>query len=89
MQADDAKGPGNGAVHLVGAGHFHCSGRERRGEEGGRLGHGRRAREEGEGFAAINGQESGSDGWRGEAEEVEGDEEELVKSAADEENPLL
>lgn len=39
-QADDAKGPGNGAVHLVGAGHFHCGGGERRGEESGRLGHG-------------------------------------------------
>ena len=44
---------------------------------------------EGEGFAAIDGQEGGSDGRRGEAEEVEGDEEEFVEGAADEEDPLL
>lgn len=88
-QADDAKGPGDGAVHLVGAGHFHCGGGERRGEESGRLGSGGRARHEGERLAAVDGQEGGSDGRRGEAEEVEGDEKEFVEGAADEEDPLL
>lgn len=88
-QADNAKSPGDSAVHLVGAGHFHCRGRERRGEESGRLGRGGRAREKGERFAAIDRQEGGSDGRRGEAEEVEGDEEEFVQGAADEEDPLL
>ena len=88
-QADDAESPGDGAIHLVGAGHFHCGGGERRGEESGRLGSGGRARHEGERLAAVDGQEGGSDGRRGEAEEVEGDEKEFVEGAADEEDPLL
>jgi len=88
-QADNAEHPGHGAVHFVGAGHFHGGSGERRGEERGRFGRGGRAGEEGEGFAAIDRQERGCDGGRGEAEEVEGDEEEFVEGAADEEDPLF
>ena len=88
-QANDAKGPGDCAVHLVGAGHFHRSCREGRGEESGSFRSGGRAGEEGKRFAAVNGQEGGGDGRRGEAEEVEGNEEEFVQGAADEEDPLL
>jgi len=45
---------------------------------------GRRAR-----FQASGGQEGGSDERRGEAEEVEGDEEELVEGAGCEEDGLV
>jgi hypothetical protein len=88
-QADDAERPWDLAVHLVGAGHFHCGGRERRGEESGGLGRGGRAGEEGERFAAVDWKEGGGDCWRGETEKIESDEEELVEGAADEKDPLV
>jgi hypothetical protein len=69
-QADNANHPWNSAIHFVGASHFHRSGGERRGEESGSFGCGGRAWKESERFAAVNGQEGGSDGRRGEAEEV-------------------
>jgi len=80
-EADRAEDPRHGAIHLVGAGVFHCGGGEGRGEERRGFGHGGRAGYEGEWLAhvaAVRRQETGGYGGRGEAEEVEGDEEELV-----------
>lgn len=89
--ADDSERPRKAAIHLVGAGHLHSGGGEGRGEEHRGFGLGGRARVEGQrlGNVAVGGKEGGRDNGRREAEEIESDEEELVESAGDEEDPLL
>lgn len=94
-RARNRQDPGDGAVHLVGAGHLHRGGGEGRGEEerGGWVEglDGRAACRRGEvaGREAAGWEERGGDEGAAEAEEVEGDEEELVEGAGDEEDGLI
>ena len=84
--AGEGEDPGHGAVHFVGAGHFHCGGGEWRGEEQRRLG--------GQGNCGgdVRSGRVWKQRWRyqraAEAEKVQGDEEEFVEGAGAEEDGL-
>lgn len=85
--ADAGDGPGDGAVHFVGAGEFHCPGGAGGGEEGGG-GVGGGPGEGGGAGGGGGGEEGGGEGGGGEGEEVEGYEEEFVEGADGEEDVL-
>lgn len=86
-EADDHANPRHGGVHLVRARGLHGASREGRGEEQAGFGRSRCARVQGGGVGGV-GEERGTQERRGEGEEVEGDEEDLVEAAESEENPL-
>jgi hypothetical protein len=86
-EADYHADPRHGRIHLVRARGLHGASREGRGEEQAGLGRSRCSRVEGGGVGGV-GKERGAQERRGEGEEVEGDEEDLVHAAECEENPL-
>ena len=81
--AGDGEHPWDSGAHFVGSGHFHGRGAERAGEEE----RGRGLKRGGRGRIAGPFQRRG-DLRRAEAKEIEGDEEEFVERAGDEENRL-
>lgn len=88
-EARDREDPGDGTVHLVRARHLHRRGGEGGGEEQrGRGAEGPGGRGQVAGETAVCGEQGGGDERAAEAEEVEGDEEEFVEGAGDEEDGL-